>query len=570
MKTFLKTLSIFVLIALVISGCTRDEPTVGEPRLFIPENQRSFTVEYGVAATLTIDVESNRQWIITPSVSVNVMGEDWAFVTPESLQGENNGQITVTLLSNPGIQPRDLNLTIATAGRISQKITIIQHGTEGPPLPTTLIYAEDFGTVATASPWPLIAAFTGWNTTGSSAATINYSAIGNVDIRSNAPFTAGSGGNNVFFPTSGGASFMVNGIVPGDYQNFFLSFGANNTNDTLSVSFSVDNGVTWTDIPFNKTATGWSLVETAFSIPAVVDSFSLRFTAGPTQFGTRIDDIELQGTTQVISPPPPPPTHLTVTPTSLNFSRGSDTIKININSNVNWTIVSSESWATVSQESGSNNATVEISVTENTTGASRSATLTISGEGVADRIVTVTQTAQEEPTLIFAETFGSPSGNPLVANFTGWVTTGVGAENVTYSGTGSVDMRTTAASPNPPFSGSGNVFFPTSSANERSFTISGINPGLHTDFELSFGLQINDNTSLIVEHSIDGTTWHRIYDYTVVMIQPGQASPFIPFWGLVTEEFSVAETTTNLRLRFTVPAGTAGNFRIDDVRLMGN
>ncbi|MCL2413781.1 MAG: BACON domain-containing protein [Bacteroidales bacterium] len=424
MKTFLKTLSVFVLIALVISGCTRDEPTVGEPRLFIPENQRSFIVEYGVAATLTIDVESNRQWIITPSASVNVMGEDWAFVTPESLQGENNGQITVTLLSNPGTQSRNLNLTIATAGRISQQVTIIQYGTEGPPPPTTLIYAEDFGTDPmrpTPTTWATVSAFEGWNTTGSSAATIWYEGTGaTIRTTNSSPTPQFSGGNVLMFAgfppgttTGGGGTFTINGVMPDGYQNFFLSFGTNQTNDSISAYISIDNKSTWTEIPFIKTTTTWGLVEMAFSIPVAVDSFSLRFSAPGTSGGARIDDIELRGTTQALPPLPLPTDYLTVTPTNLDFFRDADTTEININSNVDWTIVSSENWATVSSERGSNSETVEVFVTENTTGANRSATLTISGEGVSDWSVTITQRHFVPTNLMVNGSFENWSGDTL-------------------------------------------------------------------------------------------------------------------------------------------------------------
>jgi len=424
MKTFLKTLSVFVLIALVISGCTRDEPTVGEPRLFIPENQRSFTVEYGVATTLTIDVESNRQWIITPSVSVNVMGEDWAFVTPELLQGENNGQITVTLLSNPGIQPRGLNLTIATAGRISQKITIIQHGTEGPPLPTTLIYAEDFGTgLPTTLPqgesWPWVTEWQGWNTTGTSAATIWYDGTG-TSVRGNSMssgYQGASGGNNVMFASNGTGVFFVNGINPGDYQNFFLSFGTNQMSDTVSVYFSVDNRSTWTQIPFNKTTTTWGLVETVFSIPQVVDSFSLRFTAGNTQFGARIDDVELRGTTQIIEPP----TTLTINPTSLSFVASGEQKTFDISSNTNWTVSSNASWATVNTTSGNGDETITVTTEVNPDNDRQAIIAVITGDGSITRTLNISQAGIPVPNLF--EDFETMSGGGEITNFMGHLRT---------------------------------------------------------------------------------------------------------------------------------------------------
>ncbi|MCL2412865.1 MAG: BACON domain-containing protein, partial [Bacteroidales bacterium] len=131
-----------------------------------------------------------------------------------------------------------------------------------------------------------------------------------------------------------------------------------------------------------------------------------------TQFGTRIDDVKLEGTTQVIPPPPPPLPFLTVTPTTLNFFRDADMEEIAINSNVSWTIVSSQSWATVNEESGSNNETIEVSVTENTTGATRSATLTISGEGL-EQVVTITQRSFVPTNFMINGSFENWSGDTL-------------------------------------------------------------------------------------------------------------------------------------------------------------
>jgi len=251
--------------------------------------------------------------------------------------------------------------------------------------------------------------------------------------------------------------------------------------------------------------------------------------------------------------------YLIVTQQDLMFYKEASLGGINITSNTAWTITSSQPWVTLDQETGSDSEIVTVYIDENTIGLTRQATLTVTASGVPSQTVTIEQRYYTEPILIFRETFGVPTGNTSITNYSVWTTrTGMGANHVTYSGTGNVDVRITAVSPNPPFSGAGNVFFPTnepSSGNQRTFTISGINPENATVFELSFATQ-GTSTNLIVEYSIDGTDW------TGLSFIKSTAS-----WGLVEICFEIPEPTTNLRLRFRVPTEATGNFRIDDIEL---
>jgi len=257
--------------------------------------------------------------------------------------------------------------------------------------------------------------------------------------------------------------------------------------------------------------------------------------------------------------------NLSVSPANLTFFTDLTTLNFSINSNTDWTITSSESWATVNHTSGSNNREITVSIEGYPTDEPRFAYLTISSPGMFNRIVHIQQRHHEVPTLILKETFGVPvpgtgtstgSGHPFIEEFDGWVTTGTASETAVYSREGGVDLRTTMASP-APFSGEGNVFFSNVSGEDRMFIISGINPGDKTSFEVSFASQAA-STSLRVEWSTDGSTWQNI-EYTKTTT----------VWGPVETQFEIPNPTTNLRLRFRVPAGTPGNFRIDDVMIMG-
>ena len=82
--------------------------------------------------------------------------------------------------------------------------------------------------------------------------------------------------------------------------------------------------------------------------------------------------------------------YLTVDKSSLSFDYSGSSSTFSISSNVSWTVTSSATWCTVSPASGSNNGTVTVKVSENTTTADRSATITVTGGGIT-RTISVTQ-----------------------------------------------------------------------------------------------------------------------------------------------------------------------------------
>lgn len=94
---------------------------------------------------------------------------------------------------------------------------------------------------------------------------------------------------------------------------------------------------------------------------------------------------------------------LVVSKESLTFERVLGSQAITISSNITWTITSNATWLTRSVASGSNNATVNISVTANTFSTARSGTITITGSGMT-RTIDVLQ-------------FAPPTGTGLTAKY---------------------------------------------------------------------------------------------------------------------------------------------------------
>ncbi|AUS04532.1 chondroitinase-B domain-containing protein [Pseudotamlana carrageenivorans] len=76
-----------------------------------------------------------------------------------------------------------------------------------------------------------------------------------------------------------------------------------------------------------------------------------------------------------------------------DFPAEGDTATVNVSSNVSWAVTDNQSWITVSPSSDSGNGTINVTVQENTADSERSGTITVSGSGVSNQTIQVTQEA---------------------------------------------------------------------------------------------------------------------------------------------------------------------------------
>jgi len=81
---------------------------------------------------------------------------------------------------------------------------------------------------------------------------------------------------------------------------------------------------------------------------------------------------------------------LVVTPLNQNVTSSSGTTSFNVDSNIEWTSSSDQKWCTVTP-SGNENGTITATYEANTESGSRTANITVSGSGVNEVVVTVTQ-----------------------------------------------------------------------------------------------------------------------------------------------------------------------------------
>ena len=115
----------------------------------------------------------------------------------------------------------------------------------------------------------------------------------------------------------------------------------------------------------------------------------------------------------------PPEPFLLLDKENITFaSKSTETLSINISSNINWTVSTTQTdeWLSVTPVSGKDNGVIGFTATENTKTTNRTATVSISGKGVITKNITITQT-EAEPTLsLSAETitFKATPSSPQV------------------------------------------------------------------------------------------------------------------------------------------------------------
>ena len=131
--------------------------------------------------------------------------------------------------------------------------------------------------------------------------------------------------------------------------------------------------------------------------------------------------------------------------------------ELTIEANCNWTITKTEEWLTVTPTSGSNSQRVKVSAGKNSTGAERSAILTVKGGTAPERQVMVTQSKSTEvietkmmtvaPSSIEFEAVGGAKSFSITCN-TSWIISAPAWCNLSVSSGSGNGVLTVTASEN--------------------------------------------------------------------------------------------------------------------------
>ncbi|MBK9249039.1 MAG: YHYH protein [Ignavibacteria bacterium] len=126
---------------------------------------------------------------------------------------------------------------------------------------------------------------------------------------------------------------------------------------------------------------------------------------GPTFYGVRSAS-KVASISESVTTYTPSTSTLTVSTKALSIAAlGGSTNTFDIAATVAWTITSSQPWLLASKSSGSGNETITLIAQENSSATPRSASVTVTGTGVAEQVITVTQA----PTLADDSLIVTPS-----------------------------------------------------------------------------------------------------------------------------------------------------------------
>ena len=142
---------------------------------------------------------------------------------------------------------------------------------------------------------------------------------------------------------------------------------------------------------------------------------------------------------------------LSVSPGILNFVATGEGKNFMITSNADWTAASDRGWLTLSRTSGTNNATVRATAGPNTATSLRTATITLTANGVPDRTIAVIQAAAAATLSVTRNTLyfvaGGQGINFMITSNVDWTVTsnrGWLTLNMSSGGSGTTTLRATA------------------------------------------------------------------------------------------------------------------------------
>lgn len=299
-KLLFSALTVFAVA--VFAGCTDDNDDMGAPYLNVTPENLTFDAEGQPADEYngTFIVETNRPWRA-------IVEDEQTWVRLSATEGEGDAAVTVTVpASNIGQSAKVTFEVYNSYGALIQKdVNVLQE-----VVPPTLIFNETAGSESVANPYPLVADYTGWNTTGEGASKVSYEGV-NTSIRASGKSSAGAydgaSGPNVIFFGSAPATFTVKDItLASDQTNLKLTFGGqyydsdnndNNFNKDNFVVYLSANGTDYTPLSYevndgDQVDPYWVFATKNFTLKNATSTLYIKFEAkASSKF--RLDDITL-------------------------------------------------------------------------------------------------------------------------------------------------------------------------------------------------------------------------------------------------------------------------------------
>lgn len=374
----------------IISVSGGNTITVTQPAASATLAVSTTSLNIGAAANSTsaFDITSNTSWSIS---------KDQTWLSVSSTSGNNNGTITLTAQANPYATTRTATVSVAGVGT-PKTVTITQLGAS----PTLSVSSNSVNVANTANSTGnfQITSNTTWNissnqtwltaspstNTGSAWITLTANEDNpNATKRSASVTVSASGVNSQVITVEQDGTSTIFSVSPST-----IAVGAS----AGSTSFVVTSNISWTTLIDQSWITitptsgsGSNTVNVSYNANSVTSERTCNITVNGANGDKKNIEITQAGAPKMLS----------ISKTSINLAEtANNSATFDVTSNTSWSLSCDKTWISTTPTGGINNATVTVSSTEvNPLGTTRSATITISADGLADKTITVTQAAGE-------------------------------------------------------------------------------------------------------------------------------------------------------------------------------
>jgi hypothetical protein len=394
------------------------------------------------AGSASVGVTSNVSWTATSNAA------SWCTVTPAS--GSNNGTLSINYTSNTATTSRSATVTV-TGGDITKTYLLTQSGSTPASTLNLSVASGNAGAAAGAASvgvtsnvsWTATSNAASWCTvtpaSGSNNGTLSINYTSNTATTSRSATVTVTGGgitkNYILTQAVSTAPTCNDGIQNGNETGVDCGGSCPACGSCVSIVLEIRTDQYPSEISWNiKNSTGAIAVSGgnyaashtvhahAHCLPVGCYTLNLLDGYGDgilapgyykiTQGTTILVNNEAYGLSKTVNFCVGSSSNSQLTLSNSTGSAGavSGVASVGISSNVSWTASSNAtSWCTVTPATGSNNGTLNVNYTSNTTTVSRSSTITVEGGGITKTYV-LTQTGIATPTCSDGIQNGSETG----------------------------------------------------------------------------------------------------------------------------------------------------------------
>lgn len=334
-----------------------------------------------LAGSTSFTVTSNTNWTVQDNAS-------WLTATSS---GGGNGTIAANYTANTGTTARTATITISAAGAPNQIVTVIQAGLT----PAFTVTPSNQNVMALPGSTSFsVTSNTNWTVLDNASwLTATSSGSGNGTITAN--YTANTGSSvrmaTLTVTATGIGSVTITVTQAAANASLILTVSPSNQNvisNAGETSFTVTSNTNWSA----TSNAGWCVVTSAGSGNGTIEATYSANTGSSSRIATiTVTASGLNSVLVTVTQSGSSTPELTITPLSQSVTGDAGTAEFAVTSNTTWTALSYSSWWCSVTPSGSGNGTIIATYSMNPGTSPRTATIKVSGAGVSNRIITVTQ-----------------------------------------------------------------------------------------------------------------------------------------------------------------------------------